>query len=62
VSTELAPERQVFSFSPAVLPTGLPFREQEGVRMPAQPLASKGTGREQGRDSDGRVAAIAIDL
>jgi hypothetical protein len=62
VSTELAPEREVFSFSAAVLPPGLPFCEQEGVRMPAKSLASTGTGREQGRDGDGRVAAIAIDL
>jgi hypothetical protein len=41
VSTELAPERQVLSFSPAVLPAGLQFCEQEGVRMPAQPLAPR---------------------
>jgi hypothetical protein len=34
VSTELAPEREVFTFSPAVLPPGLPFCDQEGVRMP----------------------------
>jgi hypothetical protein len=61
VSTELAPERPVFSFSPAVLP---PARRSASRKVPGGRPAARfqGSRTRQRGNGDGRVAAIAIDL
>jgi hypothetical protein len=62
VSAFLESERQVFSFSPAVVPIGLRFWQQKGWQDASESGRFQGDWTRRWRNGDGPEAAIAIDL